>query len=180
MDYVIASDIHGSASACEALLEIVDRERVEKLLLLGDILYHGPRNPLPEQYNPKRVAAMLNGQKKKILCVRGNCDSEVDQMMLEFPIMAEYCLLSVGNRMIFATHGHHFSAQNLPLLQQGDVLLHGHTHIPALKNCGEYIYANPGPVSLPKEQSQPSYLLLKEHVLLLKTFSGTTEAQLTL
>ena len=118
MDYVIASDIHGSASACEALLEIVDRERVGKLLLLGDILYHGPRNPFPEQYNPKKVVAMLNGQKKKILCVRGNCDSEVDQMMLEFPIMAEYCLLSVGNRMLFATHGHHFSAQNLPLLQQ--------------------------------------------------------------
>ena len=149
-------------------------------MLLGDLLYHGPRNPLPEEYDTQSVAAMLGGVAERVLCVRGNCDSEVDQMMLEFPIMAEYCLLSVGNRMIFATHGHHFSAQNLPLLQQGDVLLHGHTHIPALKNCGEYIYANPGSVSLPKEQSQPSYLLLKEHVLLLKTFSGTTEAQLTL
>ena len=180
MDYVIASDIHGSASACEALLEIVDRERAGKLLLLGDILYHGPRNPLPEQYNPKRVAAMLNGQKKKMLCVRGNCDSEVDQMMLEFPILAEYCLLSVGNRMIFTTHGHHFHGENLPLLQHGDVLLHGHTHIPALENCGEYIYANPGSVSLPKGQSQPSYLLLNENILTLKTCSGEITAQLSL
>ena len=180
MDYLIASDIHGSASACERLLEAADRERVGKLLLLGDLLYHGPRNPLPEQYDPKKVAELLNGQKKKILCVRGNCDSEVDQMMLEFPILAEYCLLSVGNRMIFATHGHRFHTQNLPMLQQGDVLLHGHTHISALETCEEYIYANPGSVSLPKGQSQPGYLLLQENVLTLKTFSGMTMAQLIL
>ena len=180
MKLLIASDIHGSAHYCAQLMARIEAEKPDQVLLLGDLLYHGPRNALPEEYDCPKAYDMLNGIKDRIVAVRGNCDSEVDQMMLEFPIMAEYCLLSVGNRMIFATHGHHFSAQNLPLLQQGDVLLHGHTHIPALKNCGEYIYANPGSVSLPKEQSQPSYLLLKEHVLLLKTFSGTTEAQLTL
>ena len=156
------------------------REHADRLVLLGDILYHGPRNDLPREYEPKEVISMLNGVKQELLCVRGNCDTEVDQMVLEFPILADYCFLEIGGKTMFATHGHVFNPNHPPMLKAGDILLNGHTHIPALKNCGEYIYANPGSVSLPKEQSQPSYLLLKEHVLLLKTFSGTTEAQLTL
>ena len=169
MKYMIASDIHGSAKYCRLMLDAMEREKADKLLLLGDLLYHGPRNPLPEEYNPRAVAAMLNEQKQRILCVRGNCDGEVDQMMLEFPILADYCLLSVENRMIFATHGHHFNENSLPMLQPGDVLLHGHTHIPVLEERDTYILANPGSVTLPKQNSARGYLLLSGNTLTLKT-----------
>ena len=130
MKIMIASDIHGAAGFCEKMLAAYDREQAEKLLLLGDILYHGPRNDLPEGYAPKEVLAMLNARKEEILCVRGNCDTEVDQMVLEFPILAEYCILYVGGRMIFATHGHVFHEKHLPMLKQGDILLQiGRAHV---------------------------------------------------
>ncbi len=180
MKLMIASDLHGSAFYCRQLLEAFDREQADKLLLLGDLLYHGPRNPLPEGYDPKAVAALLNARKQQILCVRGNCDGEVDQMMLEFPILAEYCLLSIGKRMVFATHGHHFHENNLPMLQQGDVLLHGHTHVPALEDQGTYFYANPGSVTLPKQESIRGYLLLEDGVFTLKDLAGHRVSQLAL
>ena len=129
MKLMIASDIHGAAGFCREMLAAYDREQAKKLLLLGDILYHGPRNDLPEGYAPKEVLAMLNARKEEILCVRGNCDTEVDQMVLEFPILAEYCILYVNGRMIFVTHGHNFNEKNLPMLKKGDILLHGHTHV---------------------------------------------------
>lgn len=180
MKWMIASDIHGSAYDCRKLLEVFAREEADKLLLLGDLLYHGPRNPLPEEYDPKAVVAMLNAHKQQILCVRGNCDGEVDQMMLEFPIMADYCILAVGKRMIFATHGHHFNEKQLPQLQAGDVLLHGHTHIPALEDRGTYIYANPGSVTFPKEDSMRGYLLLEGTTLTLKDLEDTVAVHLSL
>ena len=133
MKILIASDIHGSAWYCRRLLDRYREEKPDKLLLLGDILYHGPRNDLPREYAPKEVLAMLNAVKEEILCVRGNCDTEVDQMVLEFPIMADYCILYVGGRMIFATHGHQYNMANPPMLKQGDILLHGHTHVPVMK-----------------------------------------------
>ena len=111
------------------MLEAFDREHADRLLILGDILYHGPRNDLPDEYAPKEVISLLNRRKEKLLCVRGNCDTEVDQMVLEFPIMAEYCLLSEGERLIFATHGHRFNLSSPPQLKQGDILLHGHTPV---------------------------------------------------
>ena len=178
--YFIASDIHGSAFYCRKLLEAFDREGADKLLLLGDLLYHGPRNPLPEEYDPKAVAAMLNERKEKILCVRGNCDGEVDQMMLQFPILADYCLLSVGTRMIFATHGHHFNENSLPMLSEGDVLLHGHTHIPVLEEREGYILANPGSITLPKENSIRGYLLLDEKGFTLKDLDDSFSVRLSL
>lgn len=180
MKIMIASDLHGSEVYCRNVLEAMQREQADKLLLLGDLLYHGPRNPLPEGYNPQAVAAMLNAYKQQILCVRGNCDSEVDQMMLEFPIMAEYCILSAGKRMIFATHGHIYNENHLPMLQPGDVLLHGHTHIPVLADRGDYIYVNPGSVTLPKEGSLHSYLILEEDIFTLKTLSGEVIEQQSL
>lgn len=180
MKIMIASDIHGSALYCRKLLEAFDREGADRLLLLGDILYHGPRNPLPEEYDPKAVAAMLNARKRQILCVRGNCDGEVDQMMLEFPIMADYCILSAGNRMIFATHGHHYNENALPMLQPGDVLLHGHTHIPVLEDRDDYILANPGSVTLPKQESVRGYLLLENDTLMLKDLDATVEQKVSL
>lgn len=180
MKLLIASDLHGSATYCQKLLDAFAREQADKLLLLGDLLYHGPRNPLPEGYDPKAVATLLNAHKQQILCVRGNCDSEVDQMMLEFPIMADYCILSAGKRMLFATHGHQYNEARLPMLQPGDVLLHGHTHIPALEDRGTYIYANPGSVTLPKQDSLRGYLLLEGTTLTLKDLENTVALHLSL
>ena len=136
MKLMIASDIHGSAYYCKKMVAAYQREHADRLLLLGDILYHGPRNDLPEDYDPKAVISLLNPLKQEILCVRGNCDTEVDQMVLDFPIMAEYCLLELNGQTIFATHGHHFNPQNPPMLKDGDILLNGHTHIPANQNMG--------------------------------------------
>ena len=141
---MIASDIHGSAYYCRKMLEAFDREQADRLLLLGDILYHGPRNDLPKEYAPKEVIKMLNERKTKIFCVRGNCDTEVDQMVLEFPILADYAVFPAADRLIYATHGHHFHMNQLPPLQPGDILLHGHTHIPAWEPFGDgNLYLNP-------------------------------------
>ena len=159
MKLMIASDIHGSAYYCRKLLEAYEREQADKLLILGDILYHGPRNDLPKEYNPKEVIAMLNPLKHELLCVRGNCDTEVDQMVLEFPILADYCFIQLDNHTIFATHGHVHNPKNLPMLKEGDILLNGHTHIPANLNMGSYTYMNPGSVSIPKENSAHGYMI---------------------
>mgnify|MGYP000860042490 CR=1 FL=1 len=129
MKLMIASDIHGSAYYCEKMIEAYKREKADKLLLLGDLLYHGPRNDLPKDYNPKAVIAMLNAMKEDLLCVRGNCDTEVDQMVLNFPVMADYALILYGERNLYATHGHIYNENNLPPLKNGDILIHGHTHV---------------------------------------------------
>ena len=164
MKLMIASDIHGSAYYCKKLFEAYEKEGADRLLLLGDLLYHGPRNDLPREYAPKEVIEMLNAHRESIFCVRGNCDTEVDQMVLHFPIMADYCILPVKNRLIYATHGHHFNLDTLPPLQKGDILLHGHTHIPAWVSFGEdNLYLNPGSVSIPKEGSKHSYMILKDN-----------------
>ena len=163
MKWMVASDIHGSAKYCRELLDAYEREKADRLLLLGDLLYHGPRNDLPDEYAPKMVIAMLNAKKNQILCVRGNCDAEVDQMVLEFPVLADYAVLPVGQRLIYATHGHIYHVKNLPPLAPGDVLLHGHTHVPAWTEFGqENLYLNPGSVSIPKENSPHSYMTLEE------------------
>ena len=130
MKLMIASDIHGSAYYCEKLIEAYHREEADRLLLLGDLLYHGPRNDLPEGYDPKKVITMFTGIKDDVFSVKGNCEAEVDQMVLEFPIMAEYALLPVGKRLIFATHGHIYNKDKHPALHQNDILLSGHTHVP--------------------------------------------------
>ena len=159
MKLMIASDIHGSAYYCRKMIEAYKREQADKLLILGDILYHVPRNDLPKDYNPKEVIAMLNPMKQELLCVRGNCDTEVDQMVLEFPILADYCFLELDGHTIFATHGHNFNPKNLPMLKEGDILLNGHTHIPANQDMGTYTYMNPGSVSIPKEGSAHGYMI---------------------
>lgn len=177
MKWMIASDIHGSAYYCERLLEAYDREQADRLLLLGDILYHGPRNDLPREYAPKKVISMLNERKEELLCVRGNCDTEVDQMVLEFPILAEYCILALDGRMIFATHGHVFNEKNLPMLKKGDILLHGHTHVPACRETEGYIYLNPGSVSIPKEDSWHGYMTLENGGFVWKDLDGKIKRQ---
>lgn len=174
---MFAGDIHGSATYCEKLLEAFRREGAERLFLLGDILYHGPRNDLPEGYDPKAVIKMLNGLKESFVCVRGNCEAEVDQMVLEFPVMAEMCALFLGDRMAYLTHGHRHGRDNPPPLGRGDILLCGHTHVPALEILPGFIYLNPGSVSLPKEGSPRSYMTLEGGVFKWKTLEGETYRQ---
>ena len=165
MKWMIASDIHGSAYYCRQLLNAYNREQADRLLLLGDLLYHGPRNDLPEEYDPKQVIELLNAKKQHILCVRGNCDAEVDQMVLDFPVLADYCVLPAGEKLIYATHGHIYNLKNLPPLAEGDILLHGHTHVPAWTEFGQgNVYLNPGSLSIPKENSPHSYMTLEDGV----------------
>lgn len=172
MKYLIASDIHGSAHYCKLLLDAYQNEKADKLLLLGDILYHGPRNDLPAEYAPKQVLAMLNNMSSDILCVRGNCDTEVDQMVLDFPVLAEYCILSHSKTMIFATHGHNFNLQNKPKLHKGDILLHGHTHVPACEKADDIYYLNPGSVSIPKENSHHGFMTFEDGIFTWKDING--------
>ena len=166
MKWMIASDLHGSAYYCRKMLEALEREGADRMFLLGDLLYHGPRNDLPREYAPKEVIPLLNGKTEKLLCVRGNCDAEVDQMVLEFPVLADYAVLPVGRRLIYATHGHIYHVKNLPPLAPGDVLLHGHTHVPAWTEFGQgNLYLNPGSVSIPKENSPHSYMTLEGNTM---------------
>ncbi len=174
MKWLIASDIHGSLRYCKEMLRVFEEEKADRLLLLGDVLYHGPRNNLPDGYAPKEVIALLNERKDDILCVRGNCDTEVDQMVLEFPILADYAVIAEKDRMIFATHGHKFNEKNLPPLHKGDILLNGHTHICACREYENYVYMNPGSVSIPKENTPHAYMTLENGRFLWKSFSGET------
>ena len=177
MKILIASDIHGSAYYCRMLLEALEREKADRLFLLGDILYHGPRNDLPERYAPKEVLAMLNPHAAEILCVRGNCDCEVDQMVLDFPIMAEYALLDAGSALIFATHGHVYNPQNPPVLPRGSIVLCGHTHIPVCKESDGITYLNPGSVSIPKNGSAHSYMIYENGAFVWKELLTGEEYQ---
>lgn len=182
MKYLIASDIHGSAKFCELLIQKFKDEKADRLVLLGDLLYHGPRNDLPEEYNPKKVIELLNSVKNYIVCVRGNCDGEVDQMVLEFPIMADYITLDIGARqLIFASHGHHFNKENPLPMRTGDILLCGHTHVPSCENRETFVYMNPGSTSIPKENSFHSYMTLQNKVFQWKNLlDGTMYKEFTL
>ena len=172
MKLVVASDIHGSALYCRKFLDCYKKENADKLILLGDILYHGPRNDLPEEYAPKKVIEMLNDIKDEILCVRGNCDTEVDQMVLKFPILADYAFLYWRDKMVFVTHGHNFNLKNLPMLKKGDILLHGHTHIPACEKTDLCTYITPGSVSIPKENSAHSYIVITDDEIIFNDLDG--------
>ena len=172
MKWLIASDIHGSEFYCKEVLQAFENEQADRLLLLGDILYHGPRNDLPKDYAPKKVIELLNARKDKLLCVRGNCDAEVDQMVLEFPILAEYAVIDLGSRLLYATHGHVYGELNPPLLKKGDILLCGHTHVPKCVEHENFVYMNPGSASIPKEGSHHGYMTLENGVFQWKDFDG--------
>ena len=179
---MIASDIHGSAFWCEKLINAFEKENADTLLLLGDLLYHGPRNPLPDGYAPMDVAKMLNERKTKLVCVRGNCDSEVDQMVLEFPMRADYALLSCDGLKIYATHGHLSCADAPPPLEKGTLFVNGHFHTPEHKTLENgAIYANCGSVALPKDGTPHSYILLENGVLTWKNLeTGKAFDELTI
>jgi len=163
MKIMVASDIHGDFSWAQKVIDKFEELEADKLLLLGDILYHGPRNDLPADYAPKKVIELLNSYADRILCVRGNCDTEVDQMVLKFPIMADYIYLVSGQTVFFATHGHHYNPDNLPpCLGDGDVLLCGHTHVACDEMREGFRYMNPGSPSIPKEGTPPSYIVIED------------------
>ena len=172
MKLFFASDIHGSAYYTERLIDLYRKEKAEKMILLGDILYHGPRNALPEGYDPGKVYGLLNEISGEILCVRGNCDSEVDQMVLDFPIMADYMIMYLEGRMVFVTHGHLYNSDTLPKLKKGDVLIHGHTHEKVMKDMGDYIFINPGSVSIPKDDDVHSYMVYEDGLFTIKSLDG--------
>lgn len=185
MKLMFASDIHGSAFYCRRMLELYKNSGAKRLVLLGDILYHGPRNDLPREYAPKEVIAMLNPLKDELLAVRGNCDTEVDQMVLEFPILADYGLLLVGETRLYATHGHVYNENHLPPLTDGDALIHGHTHLLEAKEItaedGRRMkILNPGSVSIPKGGNPATYALLEDGVFTILTLDGDVVRQISL
>ena len=163
MKLMIASDLHGSAYYTKALLERRAEEAPEKLVLLGDILYHGPRNALPREYDTKQCAAMLNALEAAPLCIRGNCDGEVDQMVLNFPVLADFAAVFADGYTLYLTHGHHRD-EAAKALAAGDILLFGHTHVPEFGEKDGMYYVNPGSVSIPKENSRHSYMLFENGV----------------
>ncbi len=173
MKLMIASDLHGSAFYTKKLLARMEEEKPEKLLFLGDVLYHGPRNDLPAEYDTKAVAPMLNAVKDKLICVRGNCESEVDQMVLEFPVMAENVMLFFDGITMMATHGHKYHIDALPPLEEGTILIYGHYHVPLCAEREGIICMNPGSVSLPKEGSAHSYMVYENRVFTWKDIDGT-------
>ena len=175
MKILRASDIHGDFDSAQKIINVFKQESCDKILLLGDILYHGPRNNLPVTYSPKSVIELLNTYKNYILAVRGNCDTEVDQMVLDFPILSDYAYLCLDGLNIFATHGHKFNTQNIPPLTRGDILLHGHTHILKCEAFGdENTYMNPGSVAIPKEDNPRTYMIYENRTFTVKDLDGNT------
>ena len=178
---MIASDLHGDRSCVETLLARFAESGAERLVLLGDLLYHGPRNDLPSGYDPKGVISLLNGVKESLVCVRGNCEAEVDGMVLEFPVFADYAYLCREGLTVFATHGHLFHKDRLPPLRRGEVLLHGHTHIPVAEPFGEDNWLlNPGSVSIPKDGSSKSYLIWEGRDFIFYTLDGEEYRRVTI
>lgn len=173
MKLLIASDIHGDLYCAKSVIDTFIKEKCDRLILLGDILYHGPRNDIPEGYNPKGVIELLNSYSDCILAVRGNCDTEVDQMVLDFPILADYAYLSLDGLSVLATHGHIINMENSPKLRPYEILLHGHTHIPTCEEFGRNnYYLNPGSVSIPKGGNPRSYMIYENRLFTVKDFEG--------
>lgn len=169
MKYLFASDLHGSAPAVQKLKDTFLKEKADYLVLCGDLLYHGPRNDLPEGYNPKDVIEILNSLSDKIIAVRGNCDTEVDQMVLDFPMLCDYSLIADDGIRMYITHGH----QTTPLkLSSGDVIISGHTHVLLISKKDDISFINPGSVSIPKENNPKSYMIYENKCFKIKDFEG--------
>ena len=171
MKYLIISDIHGDVSSATFLQTTAQQIQPDRILCLGDILYHGPRNDLPEQYAPKRVIPIMNAMKDQMIAVRGNCDAEVDQMVLDFPCMSDYNVIPFGSRNIFMSHGHIYSPEHLPALKENDIFLSGHTHIPTAGKKNNIYLLNPGSITLPKSGHPRTYAILDEHSFTIYTMN---------
>jgi uncharacterized protein len=180
MKLLIASDIHGSYFYAKKLVEKMNEEGADRLILLGDLLYHGPRNPLPQDYQPAEVASLLNSIKDQIIAVRGNCDSEVDQMVLEFPMRADYTQVMIDGRILFLTHGHIYHPDHLPQLPLGSVFMFGHIHLPIIEKQNGIFILNPGSITLPKQEHPNTYTIYHEGVIQIKTLDGKVYKELRL
>lgn len=176
MKWMIASDFHGSYTFTKKLFECYEKEKCERLLILGDILYHGPRNDLPEGYAPKKVIELINQHVEELFCVQGNCDTEVDQMVLKLPILNSSMLISMNDRVIYACHGH----RDMPKLKQGDIYLQGHTHIPQCEWIDGILHLNPGSISIPKEGSWHGYMILEDNTFTWKDLGGKVHLEFSL
>ena len=179
MKIMFISDIHGSYYWAKKAVEKFHEEKADRLVILGDILYHGPRNDLPRDYDCKKVIALFNPLKNKIVAVRGNCDSEVDQMVLDFMMRSDYALMDVDGHHFFLTHGHLFDEDHLPLLQDHDVLVYGHFHKPIAKKKDRIYIFNPSSIALPKEGTN-SYGIYEDHCLYIKDFENHIVKTVTL
>lgn len=170
MKLFVISDIHGSLEYLKKALKAYEEENADIILILGDVLYHGPRNPIPDSYDPSSVATLLNNLKNKIIAVRGNCDSEVDQMLLEYPIMSDFSTVFWNDKRIFITHGHIYNKDNMPNICPGDILIHGHTHIPLAEIHEDIFILNPGSITFPKENFPNSYGIFEKDSFKIKSF----------
>lgn len=174
MKILIASDLHGSAEYCRQLLEAFTKEKADKMLLLGDILYHGPRNDLPEDYSPKSVLEQLETVKDKVICAQGNCDAEIDTCLLPFPVVSTFGVIFTDGLEIYFAHGH----RDVPPLKKGDIYLSGHTHVPVNEVVDGYYHLNPGSVSLPKENTRHGYIIYEDKKFVFKDFEGAAYDEL--
>lgn len=172
MKIFFVSDIHGSIYYLKKAIEKFEEEKPDQIVVLGDVMYHGPRNPLPKDYNPSEVADLLNSYKSLIIAVRGNCDSEVDQMLIEYPMMSDYTIINMNGYKIFATHGHIYDKSNMPELIKGDVFIHGHWHLPMAENKDGIFILNPGSIALPKGGFSNSYAILDNDEFIIKDLDG--------
>ncbi|WP_458119587.1 phosphodiesterase [Paenibacillus sp. Z6-24] len=179
MKIMFISDIHGSLHWLNRAIEKVEQEKPGQIVLLGDYMYHGPRNPLPDEYNPAEVANTLNRYRHQVIAVRGNCDAEVDQMLLQFPMMGDYVILYHESRKIYVTHGHGYSMEHLPQLKPVDVFIQGHTHIPVAEQRDGIYLLNPGSIALPKEDYPHSYGILEGSTFTVRSFEDKVVKQIT-
>ena len=171
MKVLIISDIHGSGYYAEKIKEIVEKENAEKIVLLGDLYYHGPRNDLSQEYAPPKVAKILNSLKDKLLVVKGNCDAEVDEMISEFKF-ENYILMELNGKKVYFTHGHKYNIEVIPY-EDFEILIYGHIHQGFIQEKEGYLFANPGSISIPRLGSAHSYLIFDEEKLVLKDVDGT-------
>ncbi|WP_138207304.1 phosphodiesterase [Haloimpatiens lingqiaonensis] len=180
MKLFFISDIHGSSYYLKKALDIFEKEQCNYLVILGDQLYHGARNPLPKDYNPKEVTEMLNSHKDKIIAVRGNCESEVDQMVIKYPTMSDYSIVLYEGRRLFLTHGHIYNRDNLPNLSSGDAIIHGHTHVPVAEKQDSIFIINLGSITFPKENTPHCYGILEKNTFTIKTLEGEVYKEIEL
>lgn len=180
MKLLICSDIHGDIECLNKTLEIFNSDGYDRLVILGDILYHGPRNDLPANYAPKQVIEALNAISEKIIAIRGNCDTEVDQMVLNFPILSDYAYLFLDGISVYLTHGHKYNPTTPPPLKSGDVMLYGHTHVLKIEEYESNVFINPGSITLPKENNPKSYMCYEGGKFTIFDFSGNKIKQIDL
>jgi len=180
MKLFFISDIHGSEYYLNKALERFKEEKADYIVILGDHLYHGPRNPFPQGYEPKKVTEILNSLSDKIISIRGNCDSEVDQMVLDFPMMADYSIIFYEGKKFFLTHGHIYNEKNMPKLKDNDVFIYGHTHILRAEKVDNVFLLNPGSISLPKENNPHTYGVLEKDTFRIKDLDGNVVKEINI